>query len=331
MSPKRSNAGNSPKTTSNGHNCRVNSPPRLYVLLARNAPLGVIFRRGPSDQVLLIKWNVDQDTFEFGQWLKGRVYERRCDLSPDGEILLYFAANINREFGSWTAVSRPPYFTALALWPKGGTFGGGGVFSSKTEILLDYQPWERMEVPEGYSVPKWLGIERLGRKGGWEEFDLSSPWSKRLQRDGWQLIDHPAGTKDKLGSAMRLELDPPFIWRKANPVLSEEFALQMTILGIGGEGSPPIVSEYQLIGKKGYRETIGRSEWADWSKEGHLLFAQSGCLYRLRPVRGKFGSIEESEMVADFNNLRFERVAPPEAARLWPPRRKRVPRKPGRR
>jgi hypothetical protein len=43
--------------------------------------------------VLLIRWHLDDDTFDFGQWLKGRVYERRCDLSREGDLLLYFAAN----------------------------------------------------------------------------------------------------------------------------------------------------------------------------------------------------------------------------------------------
>lgn len=66
---------------------------RLFVIAARNAPIALIFRRGPSKQVLLIGWNLEDDTFEIGQWLKGRIYERRCDLSPEGEMLLYFAAN----------------------------------------------------------------------------------------------------------------------------------------------------------------------------------------------------------------------------------------------
>ena len=57
------------------------SPPaRLFVILAREAPVGVIFRRGPAGQTLLIKWDTAHDTFEYGQWLKGRIYERRCDL-----------------------------------------------------------------------------------------------------------------------------------------------------------------------------------------------------------------------------------------------------------
>src|SRR6516162_6940589 len=100
----------------------------LFVILARNAPCGVIFRRGPSKQVLVIKWSLRNDTFEGGQWLKGRIYERRCDLSPSGEKLIYFAGNYRSKNGplTWTAVSRTPYLTALAMWPKGDAWGGGG-------------------------------------------------------------------------------------------------------------------------------------------------------------------------------------------------------------
>ncbi|TGU14674.1 hypothetical protein EN799_66055, partial [bacterium M00.F.Ca.ET.156.01.1.1] len=81
--------------------------PRLYAILARSARTGVIFRRGPSRLVQLIRWDLRTDTFEHGQWLKGRVYERRCDLSPSGELLVYFAATNRLPYGSWTAISKP--------------------------------------------------------------------------------------------------------------------------------------------------------------------------------------------------------------------------------
>ena len=99
---------------------------RLYALLARAAPVAVIFRRGPSRQVQLVLWKTDTDTFESGQWFKGRIYERRCDLSPSGRRLIYFAAKYRKPLYTWTAVSRPPFLTAVALWPKGDAWGGGG-------------------------------------------------------------------------------------------------------------------------------------------------------------------------------------------------------------
>jgi len=64
----------------------------LYALLARDALVGVVFRRGPSKQVLLLLWRIDTDQFYEWQWFKGCNYERRCDLSPSGDRLIYFAA-----------------------------------------------------------------------------------------------------------------------------------------------------------------------------------------------------------------------------------------------
>jgi hypothetical protein len=69
---------------------------------------------------LLALWHTDTDQFDEGQWLKARIYERRCDLSPDGKLLTYFAANHKQPYYSWTAISKPPFLTALALWSRGG-------------------------------------------------------------------------------------------------------------------------------------------------------------------------------------------------------------------
>src|SRR5215472_15285961 len=105
-------------------------PPRLHVLLASQAPIGVVFRRGPSKSVCSILWNRKTDEFELGQWLRGRIYERRADISPDGRFLIYFAMNgkWNSETkGSWTAISHAPWLKAIALFGKGDCWNGGGL------------------------------------------------------------------------------------------------------------------------------------------------------------------------------------------------------------
>jgi hypothetical protein len=91
---------------------------RLYAIIARERRRAVVFRRGPSRLVRLLIWELGSDTLVGGQWLKGRIYEQRCDVSPDGEMLAYFAASYRPPFETWTAISRPPYLTALALWPS---------------------------------------------------------------------------------------------------------------------------------------------------------------------------------------------------------------------
>src|SRR6516225_9309663 len=96
--------------------------PRVHILLASRAPVGVAIRRGPSKQVCTILWDRRRDEFRVGQWLKRRIYERRADLSPDGKYLIYFATKgrwHDEATGSWTAISQAPYLKAIALFPKG--------------------------------------------------------------------------------------------------------------------------------------------------------------------------------------------------------------------
>ena len=101
-----------------------------FVLLARKAPVGVVMRRGPSKWWHLTLWDTLRDRFTNGQWFHGSVYPRKCDLAPDGKLFSYFAGKFrwrDQERGydfMWIAVSRPPYFSALALWPVGDTWGG---------------------------------------------------------------------------------------------------------------------------------------------------------------------------------------------------------------
>src|SRR5262252_8905258 len=106
-------------------------PPWLHVLLARRARVGVVLRRGPSRSVCAIGWDRDRDTFEIGQWLRGRIYERRSDLSPDGQYMIYFAMDgrwSSRTRGAWTAISIAPHLKAIALYAKGDCWHGGGLF-----------------------------------------------------------------------------------------------------------------------------------------------------------------------------------------------------------
>src|SRR5688500_14916743 len=102
-------------------------PPRLHVLLSGDGKTGVVIRRGPSQTTCAIGWNRVYDTFGVGQWMRGRIYERRSDLSPDGKHLIYFAMNGRWQSttkGSWTAISRAPYLHAVTLLAKGDCWHG---------------------------------------------------------------------------------------------------------------------------------------------------------------------------------------------------------------
>lgn len=129
----------------------------LNCLLAAASRVAVIYRRGPSRQTCLIRWDRAHDTFEIGQWFKGSVYPDRSSLAPDGAHLLTFMGSFRPPFSTWTVLSRPPYFTALALWPKGDTWGGGGTFLSERTFALYHGAWPASPGP-GFSMPKGFSL-----------------------------------------------------------------------------------------------------------------------------------------------------------------------------
>lgn len=114
--------------------------PRLFVIMAARAPLAVIIRRGPASWVQLVLWDTKRDRFTPGSWFRGRIYEEKCDLSPDGELFVYAALQgrkFNTGYGhAWTALSRPPWLHALVLWPMHTTYGGGGRFVGNRQLIL---------------------------------------------------------------------------------------------------------------------------------------------------------------------------------------------------
>jgi hypothetical protein len=116
------------------------SSARIHVIVAKDAPVAVVFRRGPSKQVCSILWDLKTNKFKLGQWLKGRIYERRSHISPDGKHMIYFAMNgkwKSETQGSWTAISKPPYLKALTLYAKGDCWNGGGFFFDNKNYLLN--------------------------------------------------------------------------------------------------------------------------------------------------------------------------------------------------
>ncbi len=291
---------------------KVEPSVRLYVLLARKAPRAVVFRRGPTRQVLLVSWETDKDAFREGQWLKGRIYERRCDLSPSGKRLIYFAADYKEPYYSWTAVSRPPFLTALALWPKGDAWGGGGLFAKESEILLNHRS-DEMKLAVNAGLPKWVNVKPLVDRPGWGE---DSPiMDYRLLRDGWRLIQEGKTIEHKLGAPLWIEFDPPQVWVKPCP-LAPNYELRMVLCGIHERNGPSYVIEHSVVEKtSGGEVSLGRTDWADWCQSGDLLFAREGMLFRLGWQEGKeLHPIEEAKILIDLSDRKFApKEAPPEA------------------
>ena len=59
---------------------------RLFVIMAAEASVAAVLRRGPSAWYHVIRWDTAKDEFEHGAWIRARLYEDRCDVSPDGTV-----------------------------------------------------------------------------------------------------------------------------------------------------------------------------------------------------------------------------------------------------
>lgn len=262
-----------------------------------------------------------RDVFEAGEWFVGRIYERRCDLSPDGQKLIYFAADYKEPLYSWTAVSRLPYLSPLLLWPKGDGYGGGGLFDTPDVISLNHRA-SQLELAEVFHLPPGLQVRPFGDNPGLGE---DNPiYRARLLRDGWQLAQEGKSHDNTSGAGSQLVFDPPPTYQKPLPRgqndRSQPFELSMHIKGINEQGGSWYVVEYQIHGPdKRLVLDLGRLDWADWDKNGDLLFAKVGKVFRLPPAlqAGEVYDLGRAIQLADFSEHRFAKTEPPAEALVW--------------
>ena len=296
---------------------------RLYVIIARKAPRAVVFRRGPVRLTRLLVWNLDDDTLIPGQWFRGRIYERRGDLSPDGQWLAYFAAihhtTRNRPHASWTAISRPPYVTALAFWPKGDTWGGGGLFDGALSFSLNQGHSQRdMTLADDTPLPAGFKLGAFGsHPGGGEDDPIMSA---RLMRDGWTVTP---GTwkkrpwKEERSARISYVFDPPAI-RTMNLTRGRKSPLTLRVMTHGRfeKAGRSYVETADLIDAAGRTiRDFGRIDWIDADHNGDILLAREGKLERL--PHPKLTGDACPHVVADLNNMQFEAITAPRWARTW--------------
>lgn len=255
-----------------------------------------MIRRGPSDSVCTLLWDRKTDTFEVGQWLRGRIYERRSDLSPDGKYLIYFALSgkwASETGGSWTAISRSPWLKALVLLGKGDAWNGGGLFTGKNRywvndgcghtIIRDYMELRR---DMKFQPREYYGGECTG------------VYYERLQRDHWKYISHlSAGSFD---ACTVFEKPLPGGWTL------RKYAHEQV-------GSPPGKGCYWDEHELEHREYDRRSTFPDWEwadlDGSSLVWAEKGCLYRAG-IEGRDG-LKEPKLLHDFNAMKFEPIVAP--------------------
>lgn len=261
-------------------------PPRLTVLAARDADVAVVLRRGPTDWVRLHRWHTGTDEIEDGGWLHARVSSRRVDLSPDGRLFVAFVAAHGRTAevrrDTWVAVSRPPWWRALALWFDGTTWSFGGFFPDPTSCA-GLGPGD----PDEGRVPSWFDaaapLPAPRPEAAWT--DVAVPHNRRL-RDGW--IEHEPGWWER-----------PLADGGA-AVVSEQV-----------RPSAPVDSAAAIRRSDDTLLTLGSDASVDVDRAGRALVGRHGRL----EVHTGGGRID---VVADVTGQRPDPARPPAWTHRWP-------------
>lgn len=236
-------------------------------------------------------WNRERDTFKLGQWLRGRIYERRSDLSPDGKHFIYFAMNGRWESetkGAWTALSRVPYLKAIDLFAKGDCWHGGGLFNSDSEFWLN-DGYGHTELKKSSKLRRNLNGHPKDYFGG----ECLTIYYNRLRRDGWMMHE-----KEFQGATL-FEKALPESWVLRKLAFS---AIQHPV------GRRCYWDAHEL--RQDSTNTVlafPEWEWADYV-DGRLVFAVEGQLKTGKLSRGK---ISNEKMLQDFNGMKFEALAAP--------------------
>lgn len=266
----------------------MSTPPataRLHVLFARDAPVGVIFRRGPARQVRLILWRTDTDTFELGQWLKGDIQAEGAALSPNGRLLAYAAVNYARlnawhggqkDIAAWIAVSRPPYLTALGLWFIDWDFYGAATAFPDNQTLLvskEGRASDKHQVPKRYTIGSLPSGGVEGATRGW----------RRLPRFGKVLL------------------------RYEKPLAGGDIVLESQSVGR---------DQWFLLRNRQSGQTQSlEADQVEVDPGGRLVLVRGGAL----AVARVSDDLELTETpLADFTDMVFEPIPPPDWATRWP-------------
>ena len=235
-------------------------------------------------------WDRDDDTFAMGQWVGARIYERRCDLSPDGRHLLYFAANgkwSGEVRGSWSAVSRAPYLKAISLYPKGDCWEGGGLFTSNETFWLSGGHDTAFESPD-------VTIDGSFRPAAFYGGEGLTTYFARLQRDGWTMVSH-----DRVAGRTVFEKALPGDWTLRRTAFAD-------IAPPRGKGV--YWDAHELVNEdRGVVHAFPEWEWAELDR-GRLVWVEHGVLCT-GVVSGE--GLRDVRVIRDFNGMRFERLRAP--------------------
>ena len=268
-------------------------PPRLAVLLAAKCTKSIIVCRHTSKRTVIIGWDRKNDTFMVGQWLKGKVYPYRSDVSPDGSHWIYFAMDARNN--TYTCVARTPYLKAVDFYTKGDAWNGGGLFLSDKAYWLNDGGLSHKEQRR----ESGLSMERTDPFENYEECQTGEDpfiYFRRLEREGWLRRKHVKGDRFNEEYTFTKRIN-----RRYHLIKIFHAGLNHPI----GRGA--YYETYQIYDEKS-KETVEYPEW-EWAEvdNNRVIWAEGGKLFAAENNK----LLKEKTELFDAAKLQFELLEAP--------------------
>jgi hypothetical protein len=237
---------------------------RIHLLVARSAPTIVVLQRKRAKLFHVLVVNTRTRAVMHGSWFRGKLYPLRCDVSFDGQYMVYLA--LGSTANTWNGVCRLPWLTTLTEADNMGTWFGGGFFQSRR--VLRTNGWGRQDFLPLKQHRSPFTLEPFPSRYGGEDLGVLY---ERLERDGFRRLGPNWGTDQRL-PARRLQ-----VARLGDDGWSRQFSAR----------HPELKVRYVGYLEHGYTfafwfdedpELLADASWANWDTGGSLWVARPGVV-----------------------------------------------------
>lgn len=239
--------------------------------------------------------------FEPGAWLHGHLYPQRCDVSPDGELLAYFALSSGSSWSAgdtYVAISRLPWLRSLVAWGTSGTWTRGVHFTDRGEWSLPApDEGDASGLRERYGLATTRADSfSVERRRGWTE---TAATPARSPTDMWdEGRSHIELRKVRPGGGPDLIVGGQFAAFRSGPA---------------GEANE---CSYRLATSSASSALEG-VQWADWAADGRLLTMTHDGRLQTRLASGAGSTVTwERDVVGPLPGPQPQ--PPPPMATRWP-------------
>lgn len=215
---------------------------RIHLLAAREAPAVVILQRKRAKLFHVITVDTETHAINEGSWFRGRLREMKCDVSFDGEFMVYLALGSSGD--AWSGLCRLPWLKTLAESENPGSNWGGGYFPDRKVLITN--GWSEEKVSPAADMPFTLTPGPLTYFASEDRGILY----KKFERDGFARLGDDG-------------------WGKRPSLHHPE--LKVRYLGHGA-------GEKFAFSLDAYPDVVEGANWVTWDSGGNLWVARPGVV-----------------------------------------------------